>query len=201
MTIGNSGPLGMTTLKGEFSSSANNLGSYYRNGPIVPGSVPGTTSPGNQNPGNAKPGNPYPGSSNPCRGNGPTVPGNSTCTMKTINGGVSFGTQSFSSGGPQWSKQMDCGANKCSNNRFSAPCNGGNVHFSVPANVGGSQTKSAQVRYNFTPGGYTPGGVNPPTTNPPTTNPPVVNNPVSINAPVPTSGTIALSNFYGARRA
>ena len=200
MTIGNTGPIGINTLKGEFAASANGISSYYRNGPIVPGDIPGTTGPGNPRPGNTSPGNPRPGSSNPCRGNGPTVPGSSSITMSKVGqgntGSIGFGTQSFSSGGPSWSKQMNCTANKCSNSGFSAPCNGGNVHFSVPASVGASQTKPAQVRYEFTPGGYSPPGTNPPTTNPPTTN-----SPISINQSVPTSGTIGLSNFYGARKA
>ena len=203
MTIGNSGPIGINTLKGEFTASANNLGSYYRNGPIVPGSVPGTTSPGNTRPGNSKPGTARPGTTNPCTGSGPTTPGTASAKMNKVNGTASKATVSYSSGGPSWIWTMQCypGGGGCGNQNFFSPCNGGNVHFKgIRTEVGAGKTQPAPVRYNFSPGSYSPPSTNPPTTNPPTTNPPVTNNPLPINAPVPTSGTIALSNFYGARK-
>ena len=215
MALQNSGTIGIGSLRTEFSTSAGALSSYYRDGPIVPGLIPGGLTPGNTRPGNTNPGNPRPGTTNPCKAIGPKGPGSASIVVKTLNKnaigtiGGAHCTQTYSAGGPKWNVQLSCASNpqtpddsnwKCSNTNTSNPrCNGDYVRYNgVPYAIGASSSKPTQVNSTYNPTTSNPPSTNPPTTNPPTTNPPVNNPPTPINQPVPTSGTISLNNFYGA---
>ena len=216
MALPNSGTIGIGSLRTEFSASAGPLSSYYRDGPIVPGLIPGGLTPGNTNPGNPRPGTSVPGTTVPCRATGPRGPGTASLVVNKLNinsrgdvGGATC-TQTYSSGGPRWNVQLTCSGTprpetanwKCSNTNTSDPrCNGEYIRYNgVPYVIGATVTTPCQVNSSFNPTTTNPPGTNPPTTNPPTTNPPTNNPPLPINQPVPTSGTISLSNFYGARK-
>jgi len=197
-TLHNSGPIGIGNLKGFWGSSATPMTAYYRGAGIVPSQKPGGLTPGNQRPGNPVPGNP-----SPCSANGYS-PGSASANIHFNN--------STSNGDPwkgTYVANLDFGipGTWCSAGRNGAPdtttsySNNGGYSCCygkwTKGSVSGTGPKSVSLQVS---NGYNPPGTNPPTTNPPTTNPPVQTNPIPMNGGIPTSGTIALSNFYGGEK-
>ena len=189
MPIANSGPIGVSTLKGFWGSSAPAVSSYYRGGGIVPSQRPGGLVPGNQRPGNTSPGNP-----SPCSANGYTGGGANAQIFMNGNNGTYAARCNFTNGwcGVRW---QDGNPNNYGPNRDTGVCCHGKYYSGT---IGGTAPHPIPSAEPST--GFNPGGTNPPTTNPPTTNPPVPSNPTPLNTGIPTSGTIALSNFYGGEK-
>ena len=193
MSLQNSGPIGIGNLKSFWGSSATPMTAYYRGGGIVPSQRPGGLTPGNPVPGNTSPGNPSGCSS---QGYSPgNAPANIQMNNSTSNGDPNKGKYvaniTFANG---WCGAGPNGAadptTSYTNKSGYSCCHGKWAKGAVTGT--GPKTVSTQNS-----NGVNPPGTNPPTTNPPTTNPPTNTNPTPINTGIPSSGTIALSNFYG----
>lgn len=189
MSLQNSGTITLDQVGQEFQGSKPyKLQEHYRGGGRVPTSISGNSVPGN--PGNYVPGNP--GGCVPNGNFGPPEtcpeggvgPGHS-CNLP--NAPIVGAARSFRC--PSGDINLNQGSGTCGSNGFSGYACA--YEYSrvdaYPGRINGARWRP-----------HTIVGPNNPTSNPP--NPPTTNPSTPINTDVPSSGTIKLSNFYGARR-
>lgn len=204
MAIQNSGTISLDRVGAEFRGpKPYKMGDHYRGGGRVPTNLPGNYQAGNPgNPGNyvaGRPGNYTPGTPGGCTVNGNwNSPSDAPQYQATCPDNTSPYPRSFNCAGTVISVVVPCGPNgpgsKCGAKWASIDrrAQQGMVYMR------GCQTAPAVMNNPTNPSGN-PG--NPPYTNPPNPpNPSYTNPPVPINTNVPATGTIRLSNFYGARK-